>query len=341
MIVGICGAGAIGAYLGIRLSASGVPVVMLARPALVEQAPRLLARDLEGRVHAPGPDLRVTVHPEALREVDVCLVTVKSRDTAPAAQTLRNVLPERALVLSFQNGLQNAARLRAVLSCEVVAGMVGFNIRRDEGTFVQTTRAPLMTGRASPPHDVRLTALVDILREAGLPVSIREDIDAVLAGKLLLNLNNGVCAVTGVGIADSLRDRTLRWCFAQLLREGNSIMRAAGMRPATVVGLPPWLIARVLSLPDAIVLRFARRMVSVDPRARSSTLVDLEAGKATEIDDLSGEIVRLAEATGRAAPANGVIVQAVHGLEEGPRPPAFWAPETLRERIAEALARRP
>jgi 2-dehydropantoate 2-reductase len=339
VIVGICGAGSIGAYVGILLSAAGVRVVMLGRPALLRQADALRARDLEGRVHRPGPDLEVTVNAEDLAPVDVCLVTVKSRDTPSVAKMLGGILSAETLVVSLQNGLHNADRLRAELSLEVVAGMVGFNVRRDEASFVQATRAPLVLGKASARHRDRLEHLVQAWRDAGLPASVREDIDAVLAGKLLLNLNNGVCAVTGVGIAESLRNRTLRWCFSRLIREGHAVMKAARMHPATLVGLPPWLIARVLTLPDAIVLRFARRMVSVDPMARSSTLVDLERGKPTEIDDLSGAIVRLAESAGRTAPANAIIVEAVHELEHGPRPPTYWAPTTLRRRIEDALER--
>ena len=337
MLVGVCGAGAIGAYLGVVVSGAGEPVVLLGRPALVEQAPSLTAVDLAGRVHHPGADLQVTVEPGALSKVDVCLVTVKSRDTAAAARMLREVLPVSTLVVSLQNGLHNAQRLRASLACEVVGGMVGFNVRREGATFTQTTRAPLVTGTASPRHRAVLHRLIATLKQVGVVVAVREDIDAVLAGKLLLNLNNGVCAVTGLSIAESLRNRDLRWCFAQLLREGHAVMRAAGLRPASIVGLPPWLIARVLTLPDAIVVRAARKMVSVDPRARSSTLVDLEAGKPTEIDDLSGEIVRLAASTGRRARANEVIVNAVHQLERGARPPAFWSPARLRGAIAQTI----
>lgn len=338
MNVGVWGAGAVGGYLGIRLSAAGVPVTMVARAAMVEQADALVAYDLSGRIHRPRADLRVTEDPTALADADVCLVTVKSRDTVQTGKTLSRVLPPRTLVISFQNGLRNAERLRTALRNPVLGGMVGFNVIRDGPRFVQATRAPLVTGPAPAKHAPVLEALVASMREAGLPVQVRADIDAVLAGKLLLNLNNAVCAVTGASIAQSLRDRRLRWCFARLMREGWAVMRAAGIRPANVVGLPPWLIARVLAWPDAIVLRVVRRLVAIDPRARSSTLVDLEAGKPTEIDDLSGEIVRLGERVGHPAPANRVVVEAVHALEASGPPPRFWTPDALRDAIARATA---
>ncbi|MBC8071592.1 MAG: 2-dehydropantoate 2-reductase, partial [Deltaproteobacteria bacterium] len=179
----------------------------------------------------------------------------------------------------------------------------------------------------------RLRALADALVRAGDVCHLRDDVDDVLAGKLLLNLNNGVCAVTGMTIAESLRSRVTRSCFAILMREGLTVMREAGLHPARVLALPPSWIARLLTLPDAIVLRVAKSLANVDPRAKSSTLQDLEAGKPTEIDELSGEIVRLAERAGVPAPANRVMVELVHELERAQRPLQYVAPERLRIRI--------
>ena len=115
-------------------------------------------------------------------------------------------------------------------------------------------------------------------------------------------------------------------------------MHASGLRPATVLGIPPAAIARLLALPDAFVLRVAKKLVSIDPRAKSSTLQDLEAGKATEIDDLSGEIVRLAAKAGKPAPKNRVVVDVVHSIEIAAPPLPFLTPDELRDRIAAAKA---
>ena len=56
----VFGAGAIGAYVGVRLSADGAPVTLVGRPDLVAAADRLVAVDLEGRSQGPGSDLVVT-----------------------------------------------------------------------------------------------------------------------------------------------------------------------------------------------------------------------------------------------------------------------------------------
>jgi 2-dehydropantoate 2-reductase len=334
VIVGVLGAGAIGGYLGVSLSAAGLGVRMLGRPALVAVADALVAYDRKGRARRPSDDFVVDTDPRILRDVDVCLVTVKSRDTVEAARILADALPSRALVVSFQNGLRNAERLRQHTDHRVSAGMVAFNVVRPEpGIFRQATRGPLVVERVDGQPARWLGGLRDAAHRVALDFEIVDDIHGVQAGKLLLNLNNVVCAVTGVSIAESVRSRTLRWCFSQLMKEGSRVMKAAGLGPRAVVGLPPGLIARLLTLPDFVVLRVGKSMVDIDPTAKSSTLQDLEADKPTEVDDLCGEIVRLAERSGGAAPLNAAMVEAIHALEAAPVPKPFWTPARLAQRL--------
>ncbi len=337
MRVGVFGAGAIGSFLGIRLSAAGVPVTLVGRSSLVDARDVLVALGVDGSEVRPADDLIATSDHTALADVDICLVSVKSRDTMNAARALADVLAPDAIVVSFQNGLRNPARLREVLKQTVVPGMVSYNVLREgAGGFRQATSGPIVTGPGEGPSAAKMKELAAAFERAGDELELRKRVGDVMCGKLLLNLINGVCAVTGLTIAEAVRSRTVRWSFAQLMREGLSVMRAAGLRPATVIGMPPGAIARLLALPDAIVLRVAKKLVSIDPRAKSSTLQDLEAGKATEIDDLSGEIVRLAAQKGRLAPANRVIVDVVHSLEIAAPPLPFLTPDELRERIAAA-----
>lgn len=331
MKVGVFGAGAIGASVGIRLSAAGIPVAMVARPSLLAVREDLVSRGLDGTVYRPGPDLVVEQDPAILSDVDVCLVAVKSRHTTEAAKTLAQVLPASAAVVSLQNGLRNPQRLREGLEQPVAGGMVSYNVVRPEpGAFVQATKGPILVGRLGGASGAAVATLVRAASTVGITVDVRPDIDDVMAGKLLLNLNNGICAVTGVTIAESLRNRTLRSCFSILMQEGLHVLRDAGLRPRSIVGLPPGAIARLLRLPNFIVLRVAKGLVAVDPTAKSSTLQDIEAGKPTEIDDLCGEIVRRAEGLGpgHRATANATVTEAVHALEMQEQP-AFWSPERL------------
>jgi 2-dehydropantoate 2-reductase len=283
--------------------------------------------------------LRAVTEPEALGEVDLCVVTVKSRDTRAAAAALARVLAKTTPIVSFQNGLDNARVLAELLGEERVArGVVVYNVLRSGHSFAQATLGDLFVGELTR-HPGELAELKRVFRVVGERMHIRRDIDEVCAGKLLLNLNNGVCAATGLPIAESIASRDGRWLFATCLWEGIHVMDAAGLHPARVTPLPVAWIARSLQLPDAIVSRLARAFVGVDAAARSSTLQDLDKRRPTEIDELNGAIVALAQTHGMRAVANETISSAVHELERaaiaGERL-RFSSPQELRQRVVRA-----
>ncbi len=336
MEIGIFGAGAIGCYLGTRLAAAGASVRLLARADVVAVADRLEAYDHAGR-HARARGLVASEDPELLRGVDACLVTVKSQDTREAIDALGPRIDAGAVIVSFQNGLDNARRLDARLAAPAVQGIVTYNVYRDGPAITrQATKGKLVIGRDRR-VPARLAPLVDALRLAGERVELVDDIDAEVAGKLLVNLNNGVCAATGLPIAAALRDPDARGVFADCMAEGLRVFEAAGVAPASPYAIPIAMIPTALRLPNALVLRVAKGLVAAHPSAKSSTLQDLERGRATEIGALNGAIVELARRHDVPCPANTAVVDAVReheaAIARGERP-RFVDPPTLRRRAA-------
>lgn len=337
--VGIYGAGAIGGYLGVQLSSQGCPVTMLARPSLLEVGDRLAAFNLAGDEHRPGPDLRLTEDPGELAEVEIVLLTVKSRHTSGAGDVLAGLLRPETPVVSLQNGLDNPRRLREAGVRDCLPGMVSFNVVRtnDGAHFRQATSGPVIV-HDHPVHAGALDGLGDALVAAGDVLERRKDMREVQAGKLLLNLNNGICALTGLPIAASIRDRRLRRALAACMREALAIYRAAGIVPARMTALPPRAVARLLPLPDPIVLNVAPSLVSIDPQAKSSTLQDLERGVPTEIDDLNGALVALAAEADVRAPVNRWVTETIHGLERAGRPTRFLDPGRVWDEVKRRAA---
>ena len=82
----------------------------------------------------------------------------------------------------------------------------------------------------------------------------------------------------------------------------------------------------LLRLPDALFARLARKMLAIDPSARSSMADDLAAGRRTEVDWINGEVVRLAQRLGRQAPVNARLVALVKAAENDG---ACWSGEAL------------
>ncbi len=337
--IGVYGAGAIGGYLGVQLSSQGCPVTLLARPSLVEVQEGLAAFTLAGAEHRPGPDLRLTTEAADLAEAEIILLTVKSRHTSEAGKVLASILRPEVPVISLQNGLDNPRRLRDAGVRESLPGMVSFNVVRtnDGAHFRQATSGPVMV-HDHPVHAGVLDGLGDALASAGDVLERRKDMQAVQAGKLLLNLNNGICALTGLPIAASIRDRRLRRALAACMREAIAVYRAAGIVPARMTALPPRAVARLLPLPDAIVLKIAPSLVSIDPQAKSSTLQDLERGVPTEVDDLNGALVALAAEANVRAPVNRWVTETIHGLERAGRPPRFLDPGRVWDEVKRRAA---
>ena len=309
--LGVMGAGAIGGYVGVRAAAAGVSVVMVARPDLCEVQDELRSVDLDGRTFRPDATIVATNNPAELAGVDLCLLTTKSKDTEASGELLKGVLPPGTPVISLQNGLDNPKRLAQVGLTSVVPGLVTFNVVRDGPVFRQTTSGPIATERGD--NHAGLVELAGRMQE--VPWVFEDDLLAMQACKLLLNLNNGICAASGVTVAESLRSRSLRRAFALCIREGIKVFKVAGQPVQRIGRLSPGMIARLLGLPDFLFFQAARQMIKVDPRAKSSTLQDLERGRQTEIDDLNGAIVRLGEAHGVQTPANAYITRTIKALE--------------------------
>ena len=331
MKIGILGAGAIGCFVGGRLIHAGHDVVMVGRLGEEIGKHGLTLTDFAGgRIELPPAKIRYVAGPEALAGLDATLVTVKSMATADAVRPLASI--GGGTIVSFQNGVSNATRIRAVLpSREVLAGMVPFNVARPEpGHFHNgTSGALVLESRAGLE-----TALAAALRSAGFPVETRTDTEAVLWTKLLINLNNAVNALAGVPLREQLGNREYRRLMADCVREGMAAMRAGGLKPVRLGKMVPRIAPLVLSLPDWLFFRAASAMVKIDPHARSSMLDDLERGRATEIDYLNGEVVALGERTKTPTPINRAIVSLVRAAEQAKAGSPKLSPEKIRAAVS-------
>lgn len=317
--IAIAGAGSIGGYAGGCLALAGRKVILLARPR-IEAALRkagLRVSDLDGRDRRIAPEaLTVTADPAAaMSGADIVLVTVKSGATEDMAALIAAHARPDAIVVSLQNGVSNAGRLRAGLGQRrVFAGMVPFNvIQSPDGEL------PLRVHRASEGKvmiEEGAADLADLLDVDGFAVTTHGDMKAVQWGKLLMNLNNALVALSGLPLAAELADRRWRLILAGQIEEALAAMNASGIEPARIAGLRPALLPKVLRLPDWLFRILARRMLAIDAAARSSMWDDLQHDRPTEIDELQGAILRLAVKADTPAPLIERVTALVRKAEQ-------------------------
>ena len=317
--IAVAGAGSVGCYVGGCLALAGRDVTLLMRPALGEAIARngLRVSDLDGadRVLPPSAVRLATDPAAAFAEADIILVTVKSGATAAMAGLIAEHAASGATVVSLQNGVGNVDVLLARLGgmARVVPGMVPFNVvqTRAEGQAPRFHRATSGTVQIGP----GVAGLREALAVKGVAVAESADMAGVLWGKLLLNLNNALNALAGIPLAAELADKRWRRLLARQIEEGLKVLKAAGVRPARIEGVPPGAVPRILKLPDWLFKRVAASMLAIDPEARSSMWEDLERRRPTEIDHLQGAILALAARTGVRVPLTERIVRLVKKAE--------------------------
>ena len=321
----VLGAGSIGCFVGGCWQFAGLDVRFIGRErfgqALAERG--LTLSDYRGwnASIAPG-QIDYRIGPQSLAEADIVALTVKSAATAEAARQVREYARPGATVVSLQNGISNVDVLQAELGdrFEVVRGMVPYNVAYlGDGRFHKGVAGELFAeDRPS------MRSLSEAIGQSPAGLRLSDDMLGIAWGKLLINLNNAVNALSGRTLIEQLRERDYRRVVAACQSEGLHLLDRAGIQPAKVGAVGPRLLPWVIGSPDWLFRNLFMKAWKIDSKARSSMADDLAAGRRTEVDYINGELVKLAERLGTEAPVNHSVVELIRKAEAGapPLPPA-------------------
>jgi len=326
--IAIAGAGSIGCFVGGLLAAAGRDVALLARPRIIEEIEanglRLTGFDgLDRKVAAS--QLHLSDDPAILNGAGVVLVTVKSVDSADIADVIAEHASSGAIIVSLQNGVGNTALLRERLRGRcVLGGMVPFNVvAAGRGRFHRATSGDIVIEQGD-------TAIGERLSVPGLKLRTTSDIAGVQWGKLLVNLNNALNALSGLTLQKQLAQRPWRRLLADQMAEGLAALKAERIRPVSPTPIPSHLMPHLLRLPDPIFNRLLGRTMKIDPEARSSMSEDLQRARHTEIDYLQGVIAEIAERHGLSAPLSCRVVALIKRAEAEGKGSLGLVPDQIR-----------
>jgi 2-dehydropantoate 2-reductase len=329
--IAVFGAGSVGCFVGGAWQAAGLPVSFIGRERTKKDvdAHGMTITDMDGtRLHLPPGSVTFGTLPEALSHAGAIALCVKSHDTQAAAREIAMHARPGTPVISFQNGVSNVFRLKEHLKGhDVVQAMVPFNIaymgtgrwhKGVAGELVAETR-PLTQAIAE-----RLGRRLGQLR-------LTEDVDGLAWGKLLINLNNAVNALSGRSLLEQLSDRDYRRVVAASMVEALEVLKEAGITPAKLGPIPPDLLPHAIAAPDLLFRNTILKAQRIDPHARSSMADDLAAGRRTEIDYLNGEVVALARSLKLRARVNETIVALIKQAEAGVE--KKWGAKELHDHV--------
>ncbi|WP_244849211.1 ketopantoate reductase family protein [Caballeronia sp. SL2Y3] len=285
MKIAVMGAGAVGCYYGGMLARAGHEVALIARPQHVEAIQREGLR-LDTQTFDEHVRVSASTDASAAKGAQLVLFCVKSTDTDSAAQALAPYLDARSLVLSLQNGVENAERLRELLPHEVAAAVVYVAAEMaGPGHIRHHGRGELVIEPSTMSEDV-----AHMFAAANVPTEISDNVRGALWAKLILNCAyNALSAIAQVPYGRLVQGEGVTRAMRDVIDECVAVAKADG------VTLPGDV--------DAAVRRIAETM----PNQYSSTAQDLARSKHSEIDHLNGLIVRRGEALGVPTPANRML----------------------------------
>jgi len=301
MRMAVMGAGAVGCYYGGMMSRAGHQVMLIGRSQHVEAIRRFgLLMDTTGfREHVP---IRASTEVSDIQDASLVLCCVKSSDTENAAVMMAPFVGKDAVLLSLQNGVDNAQRLHAKLLRTVYPAVVYVAVEMmGPGHLKHHGRGELVVG----PSVMTAEMLNDFVK-AGVPVHVSDNVLGELWAKLILNCAyNAISAITKLPYGRLFEDEGARDLMRLVVRECLAI---AERESITLPG-DSW--------------QGVERIAATMPGQFSSTAQDLVRARRSEIDHLNGYIVRRGRSLAIDTPANQALYSIVKLLES-----AFTADQT-------------
>jgi 2-dehydropantoate 2-reductase len=298
--IAVVGAGAVAGYFGGMLARAGASVVMIGRPAFVEAVGKngLFLDTLQFK-----ESVRVEASTElsSVRGAEIVLFCVKTTDNRATATALAPLLAPNALVISLQNGVDNAEQIRAAAGIDALSAVVYVAASVPQpGHVKHVGRGDLVVG----PQNARTERVTSIFERAGVPCRFSDNIEGELWTKLTWNCAlNAVSALGRAKYGQIATSEDARQVVETAVQEVLAVARAAGIHP-------PGLEDPKAALAGAF--KIATQMAE----ALSSTAQDLNRGKRTEINSLNGYIVRRGRELGVPTPVNHALYTLVK-LAEG------------------------
>jgi 2-dehydropantoate 2-reductase len=310
--IAIVGAGAIGGYLGVRLSRSGEAVTFIARgknlAAIREGGMKLVS---EAGIEEHARDVAAFERPEDAGPHDAVLLTVKAHQVAAVAEGLRHLCHDDTAIVTMQNGIPwwyfhkhggeyEGRPVRAadpdgtIARCIDPARVIGSVVYPAANLvapgvvqLVEGNRFSLgeLDGATTP----RIQAISAALKKAGFKAPVIHDVRSEIWLKLWGNLSfNPISALTHATLVDL--------CQFPLTRELSARMMAEAETIATKLGV-------------AMRISIERRIAGAEKVGahKTSMLVDVEQGRPIELDALMGAVIELGELTGTPTPHIGAV----------------------------------
>ena len=316
MKIAIFGAGSTGCYLAGELIVAGLNVSLICRERIKDNILKndgITLTNYLGFNQKVMPESLITdITPESQLQFDLVFVTLKCHQLTSIAEQLLAITHNKSHIVLMQNGIGSIDLLVPLLPNRYIfQGITPFNVLQlDNAVFHKGTEGHFYF--QSTPFT---KTIQQAFKSNGLTCHLHKQMQQVIYGKVLLNLNNALNAVSELPIKQQLESRENRKQLAAAMREWLAICNKLDIPLMQFTKVKPQYLPFILSLPNWLFTRVAKQMLDIDPKARSSMWEDIQAKRKTEIEFINGAVVNLGRKAGIATPMNQMIVEQIHKLE--------------------------
>jgi len=297
MRITVFGAGSLGSFIGGLLSTKN-HVGIIGRPfhinAIKQKGLRITGKT--NLVTYPKTNVRDCQNPELL------ILTVKAYDTEKALLDAFPLLGPDTLVLSLQNGCRNEQLIGDMIgSRKVVGGATSHGVTLIcPGEINHTGLGDTVIGEMDGCITSRIKSISSVFNEVGIQTRISRNITKELYVKTVVNAGiNPLTALFHCKNGALLTNPFLQQILELTCSEAVDIINSSG------IILPSDILNRV------------KKVARSTSDNYSSMVQSIQHHKKTEVDQINGEIVALAERMGTQAPLNKMLVLLVKALEYG------------------------
>ena len=301
MRIAIMGAGGVGGCLGGLLGKAGNDVWLIVRgehlEAIRANGLKLVRPDTEFVVQVNATD-----NPAEVGPVDLVLFTVKTYQNRHVITTLKPLMGHETSVITLQNGVESHEQLGAVLGpSNILPGAYWASSHiLSPGVIGEDVPAQISFGEIDDTDSLRSPDIRKVFRDAGIETEISLDPLRVLWEKFIV-----LSALAGITSAAQTRPKEL------LKYPDARTMFCNAMEESLAVGL-----AKGINLPDNLVQNSLNYIESL-PDFQNSMQGDYEAGRPTELEALSGAVIRLGKQIGVNTPVHEFLYSVLLPHKDG------------------------
>ena len=301
MRLAVMGAGGVGGCIGALLAKAGNDV------SLITRGEHLKAIQANG-VTLIRPDGQFTVEVEATDDpakvgpVDLVLFTVKTLHNRQIISNLRPLIGHETSVLTLQNGVESHEQLGTVLGSKIVlpGAFWGSSQIQSPGVIAEAVEARISFGEVDEAESLRALDIRKMFRDSGIETELSPDPMQVLWRKFIL-----LSAAAGITSAAQTRIKEL------LQYDDARKMLCDAMEEALAVGL-----ARGINLPEDLAQKSMEFMDGL-PDFQNTMHSDYENGRPTELDALSGAVIRIGKQVGVQTPVHSLLYSVLLPHKDG------------------------